>query len=738
MNPWVRLVPPRLLTRSLSALADHTEALERLQTTPKPLYFRHCSTVVVACHVSLTLTALGLLASPAEAQTQARLPTTANAAAPSPGAHDEASPAEPEAYKDRIIEGLPPAADDGLNAAPYNRAGWPRFLRVETRLGTQPFDAERSTQTALALYGLIDTPNHGALSADGAYTPRSGNGTLTVRQRGLPLEGGWVGNHEAGVISSPATDLSRLPGRVYLPSATLLGASGEWRQSGQGLTVIASSGQPGQLESLPASGFSGQGGRRQTIGAQWRPDGSTDATFSPTLPGWTLAVQHENARDLSGLLQTTQTTDNAQSNTLRTDASANLFAARHETENRRVQVNALTGTAEIPASATSATVAPSANGFWVDSEWDEGPRTHGLSLYRLDSGLNWAGQAMPNDLQGLTVSSAWRTRQWSAEGSVDWLRSISGERAAGTYASGSARWRIDRKNTLGAGASVRRFDGNAWSSYGDWRFENGWGTSGLRLELAGGDSDQTSSQSLIYDQDWAVSQGWSVSTSFGLGTERETLDGGDTLSDRFWNAAASVSAPLGSRASLRGTASTEQSQLGRRRHALTLGGNWRVDPRWTLEANFNRSIGQSTTTSSLDPLAPIVTNTSTNNDRSYYLVLRYEFEAGSRSVPLGGRPFEGGGFIEGVVYYDTNRSGTQEASETGVPNVTVFIDNRYGVRTDAQGRFSFPLVGTGPRTVTLRNETLPLPWNVVNEGQTRVDVRLRERTRLSLPVQRSE
>ncbi|QCB47794.1 hypothetical protein [Hydrogenophaga sp. PAMC20947] len=687
---------------------------------------------------ALGLMALGWIASPAGAQA----PTAAPAAA---------SPTEPAPYQDRVIEGLAPAASSAPSGQPYDGSGWPRFLRLESRVGTQPFDTEGSTQNSLALYGLIDTPNHGALSLDGAYTPSSSSGNLTLRQRGLPLEGGWVGNHEGGVINAPATDLSRLPGRVYLPSATLLGASGEWRNAGQGLSVIAGSGQPGQLQSLPSTGFTGLGGRRHTLGAQWRPGGGApDNTPSLKLPGWTLAVQHENASDLSGLVQSTDTSTTASTSALRTAASATLLAARHESEGQRIQAQVITSASDVPATSTAtstatttttSTIARSAQGFWVDSQWDEGPRTHGLSLYRLDPGLSWAGQTMPNDLQGVAVSTAWRTRQWQAEGSIDWLRSISGDRAAGSYASASARWRLDRSSNVGAGGSVRRFDGNAWSTYGDWRFDNRWGNSGLRLELAGGDSDQTRSQVLTYDQDWSAPQGWTVSSSVGLGVERDTLEEGLTQSDRFWTASTALNAPVGSRASLNATASLERSQLGRNRQALSLGGNWRINPRWTLDANFNRSLGRSvTTTTSLDPLAPIITTTASqsDSDRSFYVVLRYEFEAGSRSVPLGGQAFEGGGFIEGVVYYDANRTGTQEASETGVPNVTVFIDNRYGVRTDAQGRFSFPLVGTGPRTVTLRNETLPLPWNVVNEGQALVEVRLRETTRLSLPVQRSE
>ena len=192
-----------------------------------------------------------------------------------------------------------------------------------------------------------------------------------------------------------------------------------------------------------------------------------------------------------------------------------------------------------------------------------------------------------------------------------------------------------------------------------------------------------------------------------------------------------------SKAALRGNLNTERNNSGQARHSINMGANWRIDRHWSVEGNYNRSTGRSRFTPSLDPLAPLPIFVA-DSDRSFYAVLRYEFEAGSRNVPLGGKATEGGGRIEGTVYFDANRSGTQEASETGVPNVTVFLDNRYAVRTDSQGRFEFPFVASGLRTVTVRPETLPLPWNVVDEGQTRVDVRLRENLRLSIPVQRND
>ena len=67
------------------------------------------------------------------------------------------------AYVDRVIENLPPEATTDDTGYEYNREGWPRFLRLETRLGTQPFDQTQSTRIGYGIYGLLETPNHGAL-----------------------------------------------------------------------------------------------------------------------------------------------------------------------------------------------------------------------------------------------------------------------------------------------------------------------------------------------------------------------------------------------------------------------------------------------------------------------------------------------------------------------------------------------------------------------------------------------
>lgn len=625
-------------------------------------------------------------------------------------------------YVDRVIEGLEPEPVDDAQTYDYDRTGWPRYLKLETRLGTQPFDERRQSKLGISAYGLVETPNHGSLSLDGNYTPGDGSGTLTLRQTNLPLGGGWLGHHGLGYIDTPAPGITRLPSRVFVPGSILEGVSGEWENPGQGWQLQAATGVPGRLEILPATGFERLPGHRTVLGAQWRL--GADAAADPlglSRQGWSLAVQHENARGVS-LYDAPPSPDE------RVDADATLLALQHEGGNHRLKAQLM--------NARASNLDGGRGGYWIDGEFDDGPRKYGAGLYRLEPGLNWAHLPMANDVSGAHLRASWRTRQWSAETAFDWLRSVSGRSHDGFYSTTGARWRLGRDSSLGAGFSIRRFDGDAWTTFGDWRWDNTLGTTGLRLELEGGDS-QASAQKITYDQEWAVPQGWSLSTSLGVG-RAEAYASTRQPAENLWSAALSVNAPLTQRASLRGNLATENGSAGQRRNSINLGANWRIDPRWSLEGSYVRATGQRRTSFSLDPLAPPEILEHTSAYRSFFVILRYEWQAGSRSVPLGGNPADGGGRIAGTVYFDTNRSGTQEASEAGVPNVTVFLDNRYAVRTDNQGRFEFPFVSTGTHTVIVRNETLPLPWSVVDEGQVKVDVRLRDSTSLSMPVQRSD
>jgi hypothetical protein len=665
------------------------------------------------------LVLLGAASATAMALASGALAQPLAAAAASPSA------AVPAAYVDQEIKGLAPDLPELSTERPYNAAGLPRFLRLETRLSTQPFSLQQKTRPGFSLFGLLETPNHGTLSVDGSLDPREQRGSLTLRQRGMPWAGGWLANHELGVINTPAPDITRLPSRIFVPSTLILGAGAEWNNPGRGLQLQAAAGTPGQLEGLPSSAFTRLQGQRSSLGAQWHL--SANANANPAGPlgasgsrlGWTAALRAERARGISPF------SDPLALASLE-EADATQLVLLHEGERQRIQGQFVNN--------NSSRVSGARHGFWVDSEWSDSPRRHSLGVYRLEPELSWAGQPLPSDLTGAYARSSWRTRQWSAEGSVDLLRSITGRAGSGSFVTGSARWRLASKSNLGAGFSLRRFDGSAWDSFTDWRFPSAWGASGLRLELAGG-SSLASRQELIYDQDWAVPEGFSLATSLGAGRLGSDPVTGEAPQD-LWRAALSLRAPVGTRAQVSGNLSTEQGSGNSRRWGVTLGASWRIDNHWSLDTNLNRSQGRSLNATPLDPLAPPLPNVVGTGDRSFFAVLRYELQAGSRDIPLGGRATDGGGRVEGLVYFDANKSGNQEANERGVPNVTVFLDNRYGVRTDAQGRFEFPFVAAGVRTVSVRGDTLPLPWVTVGDGQTRVEVRLRETSRLSIPVQR--
>lgn len=616
--------------------------------------------------------------------------------------------AQAPGYEDRLIADLPPEPD-GPPQAPYDTTGLPRYLRLETRIGTRPFATnETSPRASLSAFGLVETPNHGALSFDGSYSGANSDGTFTIRQRGLPLPGGSTMNLEAGIVEQPLPSLNRTPTRVVVPSSTLRGASAEWISPAQGLQWVASSGQPGRLESLPASGFNRFSGQRHRIGIQWQPE--LDST-------WGVSLQHERGDRVSeGLPSSASDTANRQ---------ATLLSMAGDVGAWNWSANAM--------SAGNAGTSGRSQGWWAEASHGAGRLRQTLGLYRLDPGLSWAGIAMANNLQGGFWRGVWTTRQWSVDTALDLLQPVTGPGGTGYYGNFNGRLRLDRSNQLGGGLAIRDYRGRGWLGYADWRRSHDLGTGGFRLELSDTEGSRRDERRLTLDQEWNVPLGWALNTSLGAAQSRLDTAGRDVREDS-WFAAASFSAPLGRQATVRGSLGTEQIRNAPDRHNANLSANWRLTPQWSLEAQYIRSTA-GRVTPSLDPLAP-PPDVVRISSRSFFVVLRYEHRAGSRQVPLGGGLDEGGGRVEGVVFFDANRNGTQEASEQGVPGVIVLLDNRWAIRTDEQGRFDFPLVSSGTREVTVRNEGLPLPWNVAPQADRQVEVRLRGTARITIPVQR--
>ena len=85
---------------------------------------------------------------------------------------------------------------------------------------------------------------------------------------------------------------------------------------------------------------------------------------------------------------------------------------------------------------------------------------------------------------------------------------------------------------------------------------------------------------------------------------------------------------------------------------------------------------------------------------------------------------------------DVNNDGEQQVGENGVANVEVILDGRYRVMTDASGQFDFPMVATGGHQLSLRAESVPLPWGPAPARNGSVEVPLRGVANVRLPVVR--
>src|SRR5260370_40876747 len=105
---------------------------------------------------------------------------------------------------------------------------------------------------------------------------------------------------------------------------------------------------------------------------------------------------------------------------------------------------------------------------------------------------------------------------------------------------------------------------------------------------------------------------------------------------------------------------------------------------------------------------PVATPIPAVQERGIFLTLRYRRASGSHFAPLGGAPGAGSGEISGIVFLDANNNGHADAGEAGAPNVTVVLDGRFSMQTDAAGRFDFPVVATAHHVITVMPDNLPL------------------------------
>jgi hypothetical protein len=664
----------------------------------------------------------------AAAQTGAPAPTAAAALPAATPSWSAANLPGTEVYQDRFIGGgsmTPDISSGDAAAGADDTSGLARSVQIDavaSVLSSHGGGADGNvSENGFVAKSQWETAGYGAWSLDAsartggsdAGTSEQGQGgVITLRQRGMPFDGGWQADNGLGDLNSPDIALARLQPRFYLPTGPMQGAATEWHGPSD-VQIVAGGGVPGLYDGIEVPNFRTLDGSTATAGAQWSP-----------APHWTLGGQFIEAHDVN--LSVGQFVEG--SSLISSDTG--LLSAAWQDHDERLQFNVLDGDVSGKGSAI---------GSWVDGSVVQGRIQQSAGLFRIDPNLTWGNQLIASDAQGGYYRLDYQSRQWLADIGVDEVRSVDDLGTNTTFLTGDARYQILRDWGVGGVANLSRSDGgNAWSLEGYVDHVNALGTGRAQADFA--DTPSGQDETVTFDQTWSTPAGVRLST--GVSVERISDAAQDGFLENSTIAAFSVygGGRLTGRWGVEGNVRWAATVQGRAAPGVSanVSMTYDISQHWKLLATYYDSrTGSWTPLTVQSPLTPpVVTTVPAIDERGVFLTLRYQRTAGSHFAPLGGAPGAGSGEISGVVYLDANYNGRIDAGEAGAPNVTVVLDGRFSVETDAQGRFDFPVVATGRHVLTVISDNLPLPWALVNEGRTELDVTTRDRTEVSIGAQR--
>ena len=614
----------------------------------------------------------------------------------------------PQVYEDRLIDTgkLTPLPDDTTDYS-YNAAGQPRSWRIEAFGSNINSGGTVRRENGLSFGARVDTVDYGALSVDGTFRNGLNSSLFSVWQRGLAFDNDWRANNGAGMLNTPAIDLTRNQYRFYLPTFPVAGVQSELLHAND-TQIQLSVGEPGSFNGLRLAGFSKLGGRVVTGGAQWLVSPQWLAGFQfADVQGVKSGLNSGFNGGLSGDLT-------AAAPDTKTSARSWYGSAAWQGTNSRLQFNAVDSEfGEVTHK----------HGLWLDGETRDGRYRHNYGLFRLDPGIVWGYLPFADDSLGGYYRLNYQSQQWLWTAGLDSVSSVSGRGVDGIYGTASIRYQINRSLGIGGGATVRHATDGAEAAYVFIDKLSRLGTTRVQLDAAAAAGAQRSQQ-IVVDHAWPSEAGLRLSTSLSLA--RET-----TPVKRITRANFGVNGgvDLGNNLTLEGNAhwlATRDGGTSRGTYA-NVSLNWRVSSRFSLAMTYYDNRREDPPVLSVASLIPTPIFSPIVRDRSLFLILRYEDRAGTPLAPLGGAPGSGAGNIVGYLFLDANNNDRRDANEIGAANVTVLLDGRFSTRTDNQGKFEFPLVAAGTHAISVIADNLPLPY-FVNEDKRQVVVRTREST----------
>jgi hypothetical protein len=628
-------------------------------------------------------------------------------------------------YQDKFINGgsLVPDISKG-DAQPDSDQGLARSLQIDGVVSALSSSSGPSSsnveENGIVAKSQWETTSYGAWSLDGsARVGGSGGpfeqgqgGSITLRERAMPFDGGWQADNALGDLNTPDIGLARVQPRFYLPTSLMQGLTTEWRGP-DNLQVVAGGGVPGLYNGIVVPDFQTLGGTTATAGAQWSPSSH-----------WTVGGQFIEARNTNLAIGTAVDADT------RFSSNTELLTAAWKDEGKRLDFNLVDG--DVTGKANGV-------GGWVDGSITQGRFQQTAGLFRIDPNMTWGNQLIANDMEGGYYRFDYQGRRWMTDVGVDEVHSVSGLGSDITFLTGDAHYQLSRDWGVGTIANVSRSDADtSWSLEGYVDHPNAWGAGRAQADFARNQLGEDARVTL--NQAWATPTGIRLSTSAFVerisgaattgGQQDSTLLGLDAVGGGQFTAKLGIEGNVNWAGAVQGRAAPGVS--------ADVSLTYRLSYAWEILATYYDSrTGSWTPLTVVSPLSPpVATVLPATQQKGVFLTFRYKRAAGMHFAPLGGGPGAGSGEIAGVVFLDANNNGRADAGEIGAPNVTVVLDGRFSVQTDANGRFSFPVVATGHHVISVVPDNLPLPWVLINEGRAQFDVTTRDRTEVDIGAQR--
>ncbi|HXC09379.1 MAG TPA: hypothetical protein VNV61_10680 [Steroidobacteraceae bacterium] len=631
-------------------------------------------------------------------------------------------------YQDKFIDGgtLVPDISKGETDTASDQ-GLARSLQID---GVVSALSSRGggTSTNLDENGILaksqwETVSYGAWSLDGsARAGGSGGpneqgqgGSITLRERAMPFDGGWQADNGVGDLNTPDIGLARLEPRFILPTSLMQGLTTEWRGP-QDLQLVAGGGVPGLYNGIVVPDFQTLGGTTATAGAQWSPASH-----------WTVGGQFIEAHDTNLAIGTAVDGDT------RFSSNTELLTAAWKDGGERLDLNLVDGDISGKSNAV---------GGWADGSITQGRFQQSAGLFRIDPNMTWGNQLIANDMEGGYYRLGYQGLRWMTDVGIDEVHSVSGLGSDTTFLTGDAHYQLSRDWGVGSIANVSRTDGGtAWSLEGFVDHPNVWGAGRAQADFAKTQMGQD--VRLTLNQAWATPVGIRFSTSTYVeqfSGAISSISSGAQPDSTILGLGAVGGGQMTSKLGLEGNVNWAGAVQGRAAPGVSANVSltYRLSYAWEMLVTYYDSHTGSWTPPTVEsPLSPPVpTAIPAQDERGIFLTFRYKRTAGSHFAPLGGGPGAGSGEIAGVVYLDANNNGQLDAGESGAPNVTVLLDGRFSVQTDAAGRFHFPVVVTGHHVITVIPDNLPLPWVLSNAGRAEIEVKTRDRTEVNIAAQR--